>query len=136
MAGKIVASGGGRQPGVSLVLQDVDIGVPTVQFGFLGSVRREMWAEEVDHVWFIMHITRKQAQCHFDRTWETPAEEEVLRAAEVQSEAKCIGCGQATVVQWVALHPLLDVYMRETGYEGGGWDISSCWRKGKSKEML
>ena len=53
-----------------------------------------------------------------DGTWEKLAAEEVLRAAGTQSASKYIGCRQATVVQWVALHSLLEVYMHDIGYNG------------------
>ena len=36
---------------------------------------------------------------------------------------------QATVAEWVALRPILEVCEKETGYEGGGSLHWQCWRQ-------
>ena len=69
-------------------------------------------------------------------SWETQAAEEVIRAVGMQSAATYIGRRQATVSQWVALQPLLEVLMRETGYEGGVRKRQPWWRHGTTLEVL
>ena len=53
---------------------------------------------------FLSQITGKRAWRQAERTWETPAEEEVLRAAGTKLEAYYVGHQKAKVAQWVALH--------------------------------
>ena len=55
-----------------------------------------------------------------DGTWETPGAEGIWEAVVTQSARIYIERRQATVEQWVALHPLFSLCARETGYEGGG----------------
>ena len=43
---------------------------------------------------------------------------------------------QATVAQWVALHPLFEVCARETGYEGGGRRRKVWWRQEATEKQL
>ena len=43
---------------------------------------------------------------------------------------------QATVAQWVALHPLFEVCARETGYEGGGRRRKAWWRQEAKEKQL
>ena len=69
---------------------------------------------------FLRQITGKQARCQAGGTWETPAAEEVIRKMEKKSASGYIGRRQETVEQWVAIRPLLEFCMRETGYTGIG----------------
>ena len=46
--------------------------------------------------------------------------EKVLEKAGTQSLGNYIDRRQATVAEWVALRPILEIYNRDTGYEGGG----------------
>ena len=69
---------------------------------------------------FPRQITGKWAKWQTDRTWETLEMEEVLRVAGMKLAAEYIGLRQAMVAQWVALRPLLEVCVMETGYEGRG----------------
>ena len=74
---------------------------------------------EGPHLGFFHQISEKRERRHSDGAWETPAAEEVIRAAGTQLAAKYIGRLQETVAQWVALHTLLEVCTCETGYDGG-----------------
>ena len=64
-------------------------------------------AVEGTHMGFLCHITGKGVRRQTDGAWETPADEEFLREVGIQSSAKYIVCRKATVVQWVALQPIL-----------------------------
>ena len=55
-----------------------------------------------------------------DKTWCQVSTEKVLEKAGHQSLRAYIDRSQATVAEWVALRPILEVCDRETGYEGGG----------------
>ena len=43
---------------------------------------------------------------------------------------------KATVAEWVALRPILYVYDRETGYEGGGRRRDPWWKKTAARKHL
>ena len=58
------------------------------------------------HTGFLQQITGKRARRLGDGTWKTPGAEGVREAAATQSDMTYIGRRQATVAQWVALHPL------------------------------
>ena len=47
-----------------------------------------------------------------------------------------IGRRQATMSQWVALHPLFEVCSTETGYEGGGFRREAWWRQETIEKQL
>ena len=48
------------------------------------------------------------------------AAEKVLNKSGIQSLGAYIDRQQASVKEWVALRPILEVRKKETGYEGGG----------------
>ena len=74
-------------------------------------------------------ITGKRAKQLGDETWETPGEEGIREAVGTQPDRIYIEQRQATVVQWVALRTLFEVFARETGYEGGGRRRKVWWRQ-------
>ena len=53
-------------------------------------------------------------------TWETSGAEGIREAVGTQSARIYIEQRQSTVVKWVVLRPLFEVFARYTGYEGGG----------------
>ena len=57
-------------------------------------------------------------------------------AAGTQLAMTYIGRRKATVAQWVALRPLLEVCAREKGYEGGGCRRASWWRQEAKEKQL
>ena len=104
--------GGGRQPGVSPVLQGGDTGGPVIQLGVLGSVRRND-AGGGGHLRGVSKSYQREVGTVTFR-WDlvTPAAEEVLQVAGMQLATNYVGCWQVMVAQWVALHPLLGVSTR------------------------
>ena len=81
-------------------------------------------------------ITGKRAMWLRDGTWDTPGAEVVQEAAGTQSARTYIDRRQATLDQWVALHPLFGVCTRETGYEGGGSRMDLWWRQEATEKKL
>ena len=71
------------------------------------------------HTGFLRQITGNRARRIVDGMWETPGLEVVREAAVTQSEMSYIGRLQATMAQWVALRPIIEVCTGEKGYEGG-----------------
>ena len=61
----------------------------------------------------------KQARRIGYGTWETPGEELVQESVRTQSAMTYIGRRQATVAQWVAIRPIVEVFAEEKGYDGG-----------------
>ena len=53
-------------------------------------------------------------------TWRQAAAEKVLDKAGTQYVGTYIDRRQATVAEWVASLPILELCERETGYKGGG----------------
>ena len=49
-------------------------------------------------------------------TWRQVAADKVLEKSGTKSVGVCIDRRQATVAEWVALRPILEVCGRETGY--------------------
>ena len=88
------------------------------------------------HTEFLQIITGKRARRLGDGTWETPGAEGIQEAAGNQSARIYIERRQATVVQWVALHPLFEVCAREKGYDGGGRRRKTCWRQEATEKQL
>ena len=59
-------------------------------------------------------IMRKRAKQLGDGTWETLGAEGIQEAVGTQLARIYIERRQATVVQWMSLHPLFEVCERET----------------------
>ena len=75
--------------------------------GTLEEMERKV---EGTHMGFLRQITGKRARSISDRTWEKPGLEVVQEAAVTQSDMTYIGIRHATVVQWVDLRPIFEVY--------------------------
>ena len=69
-------------------------------------------------------------------TWRQVAAEMVLEKAGTQSLGTYIERRQATMAEWVALRPILEVCDRETGYEGGGRLREPWWRQMAVRKQL
>ena len=65
----------------------------------------------------LRQITEKREWNLGDGAWEMPRAEGMREAAGMQLVINYIGIRQATVAQWVEIHPLLEVCAREKGYE-------------------
>ena len=83
------------------------------------------WKLEGVHVGFLRNITGQMEVRRKYGTWWQVAVEEVLEKAVTQYLGSYIDRRQATVAEWVTLRLILEVYNRETGYEGGGrrWEL-------------
>ena len=80
------------------------------------------WNLEGVHMVFISQITGKRIELNRDGTCKSVAEEKVLKEAVTQSLRAYIDRRQATVAEWVALQPILEVFDKDADYEG-------CWRR-------
>ena len=69
-------------------------------------------------------------------TWRIAAAESVLKEAVTQKFGKFIDKRQATVTEWVALRPVLEVCNRGAGYEGGGRRRDLLWRQTADQKQL
>ena len=81
-------------------------------------------------------VTGKRAKQLEDRKWQTPGAEGIREEAGTQLDRIYIEQQQATVAQWVALHPLFEVCARETWYEGGGLSRKVCWCQEARRKQL
>ena len=86
-------------------------------WGMSNTIMKEV---EGKNVGLLQQITGKRAKCQTYGAWEKLVAEEVLWEVETQSEYQYIGRQQVTVVQWVALDLLLEVFLQDTILEGGG----------------
>ena len=75
---------------------------------------------EVFHVGFLRQVTKLKAKILKDGLWHKVAAEKVLLGAGTQPLQTYLDRRQVKVEEWVALWPIFEVCMRETGYEGGG----------------
>ena len=64
------------------------------------------------------------------------AAETVLNKAVTWSLGTHIDRSQETVMEWLALHPILEVCDRDTGYEGGGRRRNLWWRQTAARKQL
>ena len=81
------------------------------------------------NVGFLNQITGQRTVQQKDRTWWCVVEEKVLKKARIQSLGDYIDRCQATVAEWLALRPILEVCDRDTGYKGGGRRQEPWWQK-------
>ena len=72
------------------------------------------------HVGSLRQVTRKKAKRLRDGYWRQVTVKTVLQGEGKQSLRRYVDRRHVTVVEWVALWPIFDVFVRETGYEGGG----------------
>ena len=68
------------------------------------------------HVGFQRQIPGQRVEKRKDGTWRQVTADKVLEKSGTKSVGVCIDRRQATVAQWVALRPILEVCDRETGY--------------------
>ena len=75
---------------------------------------------ELVHMGFIRKMTGHMEKRQRDGTWRSEAVAKVLKEAGTKTLGAYIDKRQATVAEWVALRPILEIFYRETGYKGGG----------------
>ena len=72
------------------------------------------------HVRLLRQVTRTKEKRYKDGSWQKVASGIVLQGVGTQPLQTYIDRMQVTVVEWVALRPLFEVCVNETGYKGGG----------------
>ena len=72
------------------------------------------------HVGFLWCVTKLKENKLKYGLWRKAATNKVIQGAETQPLQTYLDRMQATVAKWVALRPIFDICVRETGYEGGG----------------
>ena len=60
----------------------------------------------------------------------------MLKGAGTQTLSKYVDRLQATVAEWVAIRPIFDVCVRDTGYEGWGILWVPWWRQKSAENRL
>ena len=95
-----------------------------------------MYRLEGAHLIFLRQVTQKQERQRRDGSRHKVTEEAVLQGAGTQSLRTYVDRRQATVAEWVALRPIFDVSVRETGYEGGGRLLVPWWRQEAAENQL
>ena len=80
------------------------------------------------HVGFLRQITGQRVVQQEEGTWRQVAAQKVLEKAGTQPLGTYIDRSQATVAEWVALRPILEVYDRDKCYKGGGRRRYPWWR--------
>ena len=81
-------------------------------------------------------MTGQKAKRQRDGTWRSESAAKVLTELGTQTLGAYIDKRQATVTEWVALRPIIDIYHKETGYEGGGRRQDLWWRKMAARKQL
>ena len=71
------------------------------------------------HVGFLWKVTGKMASRQWDGTWIRAVTGIFLKEAGTQTLETYIDMQQTTVVEWVALGPIYEVFNRQKGYKGG-----------------
>ena len=83
------------------------------------------------HVGFLMWITRHGSVQQKDRTWRKVSEETVLEKSGTQPLGTYIDRRQATVAEWLALRPILEVCEKEKAYKRRRRRQDPWWRQTK-----
>ena len=71
-----------------------------------------------------------------DRTWRSASVEKVLTEAETQTLGEYIDKRKATVAEWVALRPILEICDRKMVYGGNGRQQKLWWRQTAAQKQL
>ena len=78
---------------------------------------------------FLRRITRQGAVRKKDGAWRQVSADTAPEKAGTQPLGTYIDRRQATVAEWVVLHPILEFCERETGYKVGERLREPWWRK-------
>ena len=81
------------------------------------------------HVGLLMRITRNRAVRQKDRTWRKVSAATVLEKSGTQPLGAYIDRRQATLAEWVALRPILEVCDKEKAYKRGRRRQEPWWRQ-------
>ena len=125
-ARETTSTGGGRYQGVGKFIKGSGAGNSIVWVGNVGPFGVNGKEDRGDTHVVPANDRGKRANQLGDGTWGIPGAEGIREAAGTQSDRIYIEQWQTTVAQWVALRPLVEVCVRETGYEGGGRRSKVC----------
>ena len=84
----------------------------------------------------LIQLTGQNAKRQRYRTWRGASSSRVIKEAGNQTLGTNIDKGQATVVVWVVLRPILNICNRETGYEVGGRHRNTWWQQTSDPKQL
>ena len=87
------------------------------------------------HVGFLRHITVQRVVQQKDRNWRRVSAEKVLKKSGTHSLGAYIERRQATVVEWVEFRPILEVYDKNTSYEGRGRSWEPRWQQTAARKQ-
>ena len=136
LAGEAAPEGRGGAMSVCHVLSINGPDSPPLWGGDLGFVRGNVPKDGGGTCRFPKEITEQREVQQEDRTSWKLASEKVLEKVRTQSLGTYIDRRQSTVTEWVALHPILEVCDRETGYKGGGRRHESWWRYTVARKQM
>ena len=85
---------------------------------------------------FLRQVLVNTAKRQREGNWRSAVAEIILKSAGAQTLGTYIDKKKAIVVEWVALRPKLEVFNRETGYEGGGRHHEPWWRQTAARDQL
>ena len=118
-------AGGGGSSHIFDILQSGGAGGATVQCGDVGDINGRGEAIIRGTNVFFTTGEREKGKRSLYRNYQQERAESILKVAGTQYVRTYIDRRQAMVVQWVALRPLFEFCaQQETGYEGGGADIT------------
>ena len=69
-------------------------------------------------------------------TWKKELMERVLQETWTKPFRGYIKRRQATVAEWVALRPIFEVFVKETGFEGRGRARNQWWRQTAAERQM
>ena len=129
--------GGGGPYHFCGILQSGGTGGAPVRGGDVGLISGHGEADSGGpHVFFLRQVTGKRERRRQDGTWRQEGAESVLKAAGTQDIRTYINRRQAKVAQWVAVRPIFEICVRETGYEGRGRRRTPWWRQTAADAQL
>ena len=92
------------------------------------------WNLEGVNAGFLRQVMGQKANRQRYKTWRSAAAVKVLKEAVTHTLGSYIDKWQATVLEWVTLRPILDIYNRDTGYEGGGGYLINGYLSSKDRK--
>ena len=99
----------------------------------LATISRKL---EGVHVGILRNITGQREKKQRGGTWRNEAAAKVLKEAGTHSLGAYIDKRQASMAEWVALRPILEICGKGNGYEGGGRRQELWWRQKADRNQL
>ena len=93
---------------------------PSVSEKFYHTVIQVVLLFGVDNMGLLRKVMSTKAKMLKDGSWQKVESYRVIQGAGIQPIQTYIDRRQGTVVEWVALRPILEVCTNETDCEGGG----------------